>query len=181
LRCVERRWDVRLMIKRRRWWLLAGVFSSVGLMLAGWLWVDRGVGLGLRRQAREILARYDDDGGAAAPPSAKYLGGVHVESAAVAPGGARLTLGFVADPPGNGPCERDYYAEAFESANAVVVVLEGKPHDLLERFDVSLEPEASCLLIGYSRTATVTLAQPLGSRAVLDGRGGEPVPVTAGR
>lgn len=85
-------------------------------------------------------------------------------------------MGFIAEAPGNGPCERDYYAEAFESAGAVVVVLEGKPRNVLERFNLS-PGEGACLLIGHPRTATVVLARPLGGRAVLDGRSAQPVTV----
>lgn len=172
---AQRLTGMRRMI-RRRWFLLpTGIFVLVALALAGWLWVDRGVGVGLRGHARDVLARYD---GAAAPPppTDKFLPGVQVESAATTNGSTRLTVSFTGAAPGNGPCERDYDVEAIESDNAVVVVLEGRPRNLLEQLHLQFDTEL-CLLIGYPRTATVTLDQPVRDRAVLDGRSGQPVDV----
>ena len=39
------------------------------------------------------------------------------------------------------------------------------------------EPNSLCTLIGYPRTATAQLGAPLGQRAVLEVRTGQPVPV----
>jgi hypothetical protein len=176
------------MIKRRRLLIPLGTILLVALALAGWLWVDRGVGVGLRGQAREVLARYDEAVPAAggtpgraptAPPLAtdKFLPGTQVESAVTIGGGRRLTVSFTGAAPGSGSCERDYHVEAFESSAAVVVVLEGKPRNILERLHLQSDTEL-CDAIGHPRTATVTLAQPLRDRAVLDGRSGQPVGVT---
>ncbi|MET8152205.1 hypothetical protein ACIBSW_01970 [Actinoplanes sp. NPDC049668] len=159
------------MIKRLS--VAAGALSLVAMALAGWLWVDRGVGVGLRGHAEEILARH---GSGRPPPSGPFLIGTNVESASTVEGGTRLTVEFVGEAPGNGPCERDYYAEAFESESAVVVVLEGKPRSLLERLNLGFGEE-SCLLIGHRRTATVVLTRPLGDRPVLDGHSADPVAV----
>lgn len=183
---VQRFTGVRRTV-RRRWLLIpAGVLAMVALALAGWLWVDRGVGVGLRGQAREVLARYDDRvaGKAGAPvpppPEDRFPTGARAESAAADDGGStRLTIYFTGSAPGNGPCERDYYGEALESEGAVAVVLEGKPRDLFERFNLSVDTEL-CDLIGYRRTVTVTLSEPLRRRAVLDGRSGQPIPVKLG-
>nr|BFE68386.1 hypothetical protein GCM10020092_016870 [Actinoplanes digitatis] len=134
-------------------------------------------GAGLREHAREILTRHDAAGRTAQPPSSgRYLTGTLVESATTAEGSTRLTVEFTGDAPGNGPCERDYYAEAFESASAVVVVLEGKPRNLLERLNLGFGEE-TCLLVGQRRTATVVLTRPLHGRTVLDGHTAEPVAV----
>ncbi|GID98139.1 hypothetical protein Adi01nite_75510 [Amorphoplanes digitatis] len=162
-----------------RWRLpaAAGALLLVTLALTGWLWADRGVGAGLREHAREILTRHDAAGRTAQPPSSgRYLTGTLVESATTAEGSTRLTVEFTGDAPGNGPCERDYYAEAFESASAVVVVLEGKPRNLLERLNLGFGEE-TCLLVGQRRTATVVLTRPLHGRTVLDGHTAEPVAV----
>ncbi|OJF15435.1 hypothetical protein BG844_04490 [Couchioplanes caeruleus subsp. caeruleus] len=56
------------------------------------------------------------------------------------------------------------------------MVLEGKPRNILERLHLSVDTE-TCLALGHPRTVTVVLGQPLGDRAVLDGRSGEPVRV----
>ena len=163
----------------RRWRVLlpAAAVLLVVLALAGRLWLDRGVGSGLRGHARDILSRYD--GTATTTPDTRFRPGVQVESATTTADGTRLTVRFTGEAPGDGPCERDYDIEAVASARAVVVVVEGRPRGLLERFHVSVDVE-SCDAVGHPRTATVELAEPLGDRVVLDGRGGEPVPLTAG-
>jgi hypothetical protein len=60
----------------------------------------------------------------------------------------------------------DYVTEAVESELAIVVIIDRKA------------PASSCArLVGTSRSLTVTLADPLGKRAVLEIRQGLPVPV----
>jgi hypothetical protein len=166
-----------MMTRRRRVLAAAAAVVSAGLLaLAGWAYADRGVGMGLREHAREVLARHEADGGVP-PPSGASMGSVGVESATTTRTSTRLTLTFTgAQGPGSEPCGSDYDAEAIESANAVVVIVAGRPRDLLERFNISLDTEV-CLLIGYPRTATVTLTRPVGERVVLDVNG-EPVRVT---
>ena len=66
------------------------------------------------------------------------------------------------------PCGEDYTAEAVESDLAVVVIVARHPHAAL--FE-------ACSAVGARRTATATLAAPLGDRAVLDLQTGTPVPV----
>ena len=67
------------------------------------------------------------------------------------------------------PCGEDYTAEAVESDLAVVVVVARHPH--------AAPFGAACSAVGARRTATATLAAPLGDRAVLDLQTGTPVPV----
>jgi hypothetical protein len=167
-----------MMTRRRRVLAAAAAIVSAGLLaLAGWMYADRGVGMGLREHAREVLARHDEaDGGVS--DADVFMAAMGVESATTTRTSTRLTVTFIgARGPGSEPCGRDYDAEAIESANAVVVIVAGRPRDLLERFNISLDTEL-CTAIGYERTATVTLTRPLGERAVLDAQTGRPVRVT---
>ncbi|MFF0470700.1 hypothetical protein ACFYPX_25115 [Micromonospora zamorensis] len=142
--------------------------------------LPRGESLGeLRQQAREALARYDqavvDAGGAGAvtptPPPWTSPPGIAIESATTTGAGAQLTVDFTGVfGPATGRCGADYHAESVESANAVVVIVIAQHHNSGE----------VCTLVGSPRTATLNLAQPLGRRAVLDVREGQPVPLTLG-
>jgi hypothetical protein len=96
--------------------------------------------------------------------------GLAVDSASGSVGGNKLTVAFVGAPdPGNMPCGEDYTAEAVESDLAIVVIVTRHPR-------AALLGEA-CTAVGARRTATATLAAPLGDRAVLDLQRGTPVPV----
>lgn len=136
----------------------------------------------LRRQAGRALARYDEAvaeaGGSekvtvTLPSWDPTVGapGLAIESARVTPGGTRLTVSFTgARGPAVEPCGTDYAAEAVESARAVVVILVAQHH----------ADNEICTFIGFPRTATVNLVQPLAGRAVLEVREGQPVPVSTG-
>ena len=79
-----------------------------------------------------------------------------------------MTVSFTgARGPASEPCGEDYHAEAMESGNAVIVIL------MVERRHN--DGNETCTLIGYTRTKTVSLARPLGERAVLEGQQGMPV------
>ncbi len=96
--------------------------------------------------------------------------GLAIDSASGTVGGNDLTVAFVGAPdPGNQPCGEDYTAEAVESDLAVVVIVTRHPHVALFG--------GACSAVGARRTATATLAAPLGDRAVLDLQQGTPVPV----
>ncbi len=85
----------------------------------------------------------------------------------------QLTVSFTgARGPADESCGEDYHAEAIESGNAVVVIL------VVERRH---DGDEVCPLIGYSRTETVSLARPVGERAVLSAQHGMPVAVTTTR
>jgi hypothetical protein len=96
--------------------------------------------------------------------------GLAIDSASGTVGGNALTVAFVGAPdPGNMPCGEDYTAEAVESDLAVVVIVTRHPH--------SPPFGGACSAVGARRTATATLAAPLGDRVVLDLQQGTPVPV----
>lgn len=96
--------------------------------------------------------------------------GVSIDQATGTSGSRKLTVSFTgAEKPGTQPCGADYTAEAVESVLAVVVIVIEHPN-----------PAASaCRLVGKTRTAVVTLVDPLGERAVLEVRQGLPVPLRA--
>jgi hypothetical protein len=94
--------------------------------------------------------------------------GLAIDSASGSVGGTELTVAFVGAPgAGDKPCGEDYTAEAVESDVAVVVIVTRHPHVTM----------GACSAVGARRTATATLAAPLGDRAVLDLQQGTPVPV----
>ncbi|XVU20745.1 hypothetical protein ACQPZJ_26105 [Actinoplanes sp. CA-054009] len=103
-------------------------------------------------------------------PPATSSGAPAAESAVLA--GNRLTVTFVgAEGPAREVCGADYSARTVESPNAVVVVIaETDRHRGLD----------SCDDVGYTRTATVELARPLGGRPVLDVQTGAVVPLEEG-
>jgi hypothetical protein len=96
--------------------------------------------------------------------------GLAIDSASATVGGHELTVAFVGSPnPGNMSCGEDYTAEAVESDLAVVVIVTRQPH-------AALFGEA-CSAVGARRTASATMAAPLGNRVVLDLQQGTPIPV----
>jgi len=136
----------------------------------------------LRQQARDDLVRYDEavakaNGGKVVvippdwDPSREPPGSIPESTApavTVSADGMRLTVTFTGrKDPAAVPCGSDYSAEAVEGANAVVPVVIGHPH----------ARDETCTLVGYLRTATLTLNRPLGKRAVLEVTQGLPVPV----
>jgi hypothetical protein len=103
-----------------------------------------------------------------APDEGGWGLGLAIDSASGKVDGSELTVAFVGAPhPGNMACGEDYTAEAVESDLAVVVIVTRHPH-------VAALGEA-CSLVGARRTATATLAVPLGDRVVLDLQQGTPV------
>jgi hypothetical protein len=96
--------------------------------------------------------------------------GLAIDAATGRPEDASLTVSFVGAPkPGSEPCGSDYTTEAVESDLAIVVIVVEHPHGFGE----------SCTAVGAIRTATVTLAKPLGLRAVLEVQSGQPVTIRA--
>jgi hypothetical protein len=86
--------------------------------------------------------------------------GISIDAAFGKPESRKLLVSF------NGCATDDYVAEAVESELAIVVIIDRKA------------TQSSCArLVGASREMTVTLADPLGKRAVLEVRQGLPVPV----
>jgi hypothetical protein len=96
--------------------------------------------------------------------------GLSIELAVGTAESAKLTVSFVgAVKAGDQPCGADYTAEAVESDLAVVVIVIAHEN----------RTPASCLAVGKTRTASVTLDAPLGNRAVLEVTQGLPVPIHA--
>lgn len=96
--------------------------------------------------------------------------GIRIERAAGSAGSRELEVVFVGAAGGRDkPCGADYATEAVESDLAVVIIV-------IE--DRNPTP-AACPLVGALRTATVELAEVLGSRAVLEVTQGLPVPLEA--
>jgi hypothetical protein len=94
--------------------------------------------------------------------------GLAIDSASGSVSGTELTVAFVGAPdPGDKPCGEDYTAEAVESDLAVVVIVTRHPHLTI----------GACSAVGARRTATATLAAPLGDRVVLDLQTGAAVQV----
>ncbi|MET7671148.1 hypothetical protein [Micromonospora luteifusca] len=173
---------------RRHWMVGVAAAAAAAAVIAGCdtdgnVAVDaalpRGESLGeLRQQAREALARYDQavtDAGDAgtvtlSPPPWNSPPGIAIESVTGARAATQLTVTFTGTRgPATVSCGADYHAESVESVNAVVVIVIAQHHDTIE----------VCPMAGYSRTATLNLAQPLGERVVLDVRQGQPVPLTS--
>ncbi|HET7029384.1 MAG TPA: hypothetical protein VFI34_02645 [Candidatus Limnocylindrales bacterium] len=94
--------------------------------------------------------------------------GLAIDSAEGSVSGSELTLAFIGAPDGaEQSCGEDYTAEAIESDLAVVVIVTRHPH---------FPPlGGGCSAVGARRTATATLAAPLGERVVLDLQLGTPV------
>jgi hypothetical protein len=102
----------------------------------------------------------DDPGGALA-----------IDSASSGVGGTTVTVRFVGAPdPASQACGEDYTADSVESDLAVTVLV-------WRHSNVGLLP-MGCATVGAYRTATATLARPLGDRPVLDPASGQPVTLT---
>jgi len=96
--------------------------------------------------------------------------GLRIERATGAADSKKLMVSFIGAPnAADKPCGEDYTTEAVESELAVVVIVYRHPNPT----------PGACDAIGAMRTAKVTLAQPLGNRAVLEVQQGLPVTVTA--
>lgn len=98
------------------------------------------------------------DGNISGPPL-DYPG----SQAAVSPDGRTITLTFVGAPDQPGPCGEDYTVESVQRVGVVALALVRHPRP---------EPGVMCTAIGASRTASVTLDAPLGSRALIGVQGG---------
>jgi len=94
--------------------------------------------------------------------------GMRIESATQTADGRQVTVGFTGAPEGRDkPCGADYSAEAVESDTAIVVIVVTHPNGAA----------VACRAIGATRTATASLARPLGERTVLEVTQGLPVSV----
>lgn len=80
--------------------------------------------------------------------------------------GRQVVVSFSGVPDRPGPCGADYRAQASETVDRVYIRVREYPH-------AAPAGEVACPAIAQLRTAAVTLEQPLGSRAVVDGATGE--------
>jgi hypothetical protein len=173
----------------RRWKVCAAAASLVAVLLGGCDADDIGddevpLATGeslseLRQQASQALDRYDKAAATASPSAPVEVSpspwdanrpppGLSIEAARGASPSTQLTVTFTgAGGPATEPCGADYFAEAVESARAIAVIVIAQPH----------AANQMCTLEGHRRTAKVNLERPLGHRAVLEVREGEPVPV----
>ncbi len=85
----------------------------------------------------------------------------------------RLTLYFVGGPPGrpDDPCASAYEATAEPSDGRMTVTLRELPAP-------PLPPGRACASVGYERSVTVALSEPLRGRPVVDGATGQERPVS---
>ena len=103
-----------------------------------------------------------------ADQSARTSVGPAVQSATVDASGMTLTLSVVGAQYGaDKPCGADYTAQAVESDAAVVAIV----------YEHRSSAPGVCSLVGYARTARVTLTKALGSRTLIDLQA-QPISVT---
>jgi hypothetical protein len=136
--------------------------GAIGAVVVGLVWIAGGDG----------RASGQAGGGANADAAA----GSEVRGRAVRWDGARLvrgdperlTLYFTGGPPGrpDEPCARAYQATAQPSGNRMTVTLRELPSP-------PLPPGHGCADVGYGRTITVELPEPLRDRPVVDGATGQ--------
>ena len=81
-------------------------------------------------------------------------------SAQLAPDGSTVTVSFTGAAAGSGPCTADYTVDARARHRAAVAVS-------IQEHRNGTGAEL-CDLVGHARTATVTLARPLGGRVLVD-------------
>jgi len=94
--------------------------------------------------------------------------GTRIDGATRTADGRQLIVAFIGWPEGRDrPCGADYSAEAVESDTAIVVIVVTHPNGAA----------VACRLVGATRTATASLARPLGERTVLEIMQGLPVSV----
>ena len=110
------------------------------------------------------LALVGCDRGSTTPPSAVAVEGARTD------GDRGLVLSFTGGSPTldpSDPCWTGYRPEVAEAGGRVTVTIRAVPSK------VPMPANFACHLVGYFRTAAVTLDRPLGQRAVLDGSTGQ--------
>jgi hypothetical protein len=140
--------------------------GAVGAVVVGLVWITGGSGgasgraggganadAATRSQARGAPVRWDGARLVRGPPE-------------------RLTLYFTGGPPGppDQPCARTYQATATPSADKMTVTVRALPAP-------PLQPGQGCADVGYGRTVTIELPEPLRDRPVVDGATGKERPV----
>jgi hypothetical protein len=84
--------------------------------------------------------------------------------------GTAITISFIGAPPGNGPCDGGYSASAVANRRAVAFTI--------KTITTPGPTDTMCTAVGYTRTAVLHLARPLGARVLISGGDGGAIPVT---
>jgi hypothetical protein len=95
------------------------------------------------------------------------------DSATMSASGRLITLSFLGGPAGEGPCDSSYRASAMADRRAVAFTLTAMP--------VSVPVGVACSSVGYTRTAALHLARPLGGRVLISATDGGAIPVMPAR
>jgi hypothetical protein len=135
------------------------VVGAVGAVVVGLVWIAGGDGRASGRAVGNVNA--------AAPARSEGSGrAVRWDGARLADG--QLTLYFGGGPPGppGDPCARAYEAAVVPSSRRVTVTVWELPAP-------ALPPGHGCASVGYGRSVTIELPQPLRGRPVVDGATGE--------
>ena len=109
------------------------------------------------------------------PPVLQQLGptgpGNSIEDSARANrAGTSITISFVGAPPGNGPCDARYLANAVADRRAVAFTITA--------ISPPASPNTICTAIGYLRTVVLHLSTPLGKRALISSSDAGAIPIT---
>jgi hypothetical protein len=109
------------------------------------------------------------------PPPLQQLGptgtGNSIEdSARTDSSGTAITLSFIGAHPGNRPCDAHYLASAVSNRRVVAFTI--------KTILAPAPPRTFCAAIGYTRTAVLRLAKPLGARVLISSTDGGAIPVT---
>jgi hypothetical protein len=164
--CVEEL-DMAERGSRGRWWSRSTTMAplgvaAVGAVVVGLVWITGGDG--------SSSGRVGGGANASIPAGSEAQGrAVRWDGARLVRGDPdRLTLYFTGGPPGRAdePCARAYEATAEPSGDRVTVTLRELPAP-------PLPPGHACALVGYGRTVTVALPEPLRGRPVVDGATGQ--------
>lgn len=99
------------------------------------------------------------------PAAALHLG---TQSAHIASDDKTITVSFTGAAAGTGPCTADYTIDQLASDTAVAVSVKEHRH---------ATGSETCLSIGYGRSATVTLKEPLGARVLVNATTTGPIAV----
>jgi hypothetical protein len=155
---------------RSRWSLWPGTTAvlaagAVGAVVVGLVWIAGGDGRASGRASSANAAGTTGSQAQGAP--------VRWDGARLAHGRPeRLTLYFTGGPPGppDQPCAGTYQATAASTANRMTVTVRELPA-------APLPPGHGCADVGYGRTVTIELPEPLRGRPVVDGAAGKERPV----
>jgi hypothetical protein len=138
--------------------------GAVGVVAAGLLWTADGSGEASGRDG----AAADANPGSPARGTPVPWDGARLERGTP----ERLTLYFAGGPPGppDEPCARSYTAAAVAATDRLTVTVRELPAR-------PLPPNHGCADVGYGRSVTVELPEPLRGRPVVDGATGRRQPV----